>query len=71
MSHIGYCQEFHGDPESKQNYNKYNAYRGAQRKRIIRKKFKHLKQIYKPNLRVENRVALENFCRFVVPEYQY
>ena len=42
-SHIGYHQEFHGESESKENYKKENYYRGAQKNRIIRNIFKHLK----------------------------
>ena len=51
-AHIGYCQEFHGEAEPKQNYKKDNAYIGAQRNRRIRKNFKHLKQLEKPTIRV-------------------
>ena len=45
LKHIVYCQEFHGKEESKHNYKKENAYRGEQRKIIIRNIFKHLKQL--------------------------
>ena len=45
LAQIGYYQYFQGEAESKQTYNKENAYRGAQRKKRIREKIKHLKQI--------------------------
>ena len=39
--------------------------------RIISKSFKHLKHIYKPYIRVEKKVTIEKFHRFVVLENQY
>ena len=69
LAHIGYHQEFHGEAESKRNYNKDNAYSGAQRKRIIRNIFKRPKQLEKPKIRAENRVALAKFRRLFVPGY--
>ena len=67
-SHIGYSQELHSNSESKQNYNKENAYIIAHRKRKIRNIFKHRSQLEKQNIRVENRVTLAKFRFFVVPE---
>ena len=34
-SQIGYHQDFHGKVESEHNYDKDNAYRNSQRKRIV------------------------------------
>ena len=70
-AHIGYPQEFHGKSESEHNYKKENDYINAQRKRRVRNIFKHLNQLEKPKIMVENRVTLEKFCRFVVPEDKY
>ena len=39
-------------------------------KRISRKNFKRLKQLQKPRSRVENRVTVEKFHHFFVPEDQ-
>ena len=69
-AHIGYRQEFHGKSDSEHNYKKNNEYSNAQSKRRFRKKFKHLKQIEKPKIRIENRATLAKFRRFVVPEDQ-
>ena len=67
---IVYCQDDHGKVESNQNYKKCNTYSGAKSKLRIRKTFRHLKQLEKPKVRVENRVTLSKFCCFVVREDQ-
>ena len=69
-SHIGYLHELHVGAESKHKYKKYNDYSIAQRKKISRDIFKHLKQLYKPEIRVGKRVTLPKLRRFVVPEDQ-
>ena len=69
-AYIGYCEEFHGNAQSKHDYKKDNAYRGTQRKRRIINISKHLKKIEKPKVNVEKRVKLAKFHPFVVPEDQ-
>ena len=66
-AYIGYHQELHGDTEYKHNDNKENFHRVVQRKRKIRNIFKHLKEQQKQKDRVEKKVTLAKFRRFVFP----